>query len=248
MGFQGAFSYLPGSVAQSAVSGAPAGVGGAAGPLDLTALNGILGRRIAAKEADDAATRAVAQQRAQLDLEALRTRLAAEKQAAIPQERPSMAGRGEAMDQASRGTPVFTKTVGGAGMTGGTIRLNQWEPGASFAGWSRDLGMGPANASVQAPGASGASLAASPPSNQPWSGGYSAGGSYPMAGGPSGAAPPAGGGAVGPGADFARGMLANAAERSNREIDARSEAALRGPIDTRRLLETLIAGGGYRTY
>lgn len=48
----------------------------------------------------------------------------------------------------NRGKPVFTKTVGGAGIVPGTIRLNQWEPGAAFAGYTDDLGEGPANATV----------------------------------------------------------------------------------------------------
>lgn len=60
-------------------------------------------------------------------------------------ERPSMVMRA-APGVAERGQPVFTKTVGGPGMTPGTIRLNQWEPGASFAGYERDLGSGPAAA------------------------------------------------------------------------------------------------------
>lgn len=47
----------------------------------------------------------------------------------------------------AKGRPVFVKTVGGFGITPGTIRLNQWEPGAAFAGYESDLGSGPAAAS-----------------------------------------------------------------------------------------------------
>lgn len=64
----------------------------------------------------------------------------------------------QALEQQVRGKPVFTKTVGGPGMIGGTIRLNQWEPGAAFSGYSSDLGAGPANAAIESPGPSAASL------------------------------------------------------------------------------------------
>lgn len=66
----------------------------------------------------------------------------------------------------AHGRPVFTKAVGGAGMQGGNIRLNQWEPGAAFAGYEEDLGSGPANAAISAPGTSAASLVGRPDLNQ----------------------------------------------------------------------------------
>lgn len=65
-----------------------------------------------------------------------------------------------AMSKANRGTPIYTKAVGGPGMIAGNIRLNQWEPGAAFAGYSH--GGGPASASfADTPGPSAAGLGAS---------------------------------------------------------------------------------------
>ncbi len=60
--------------------------------------------------------------------------------------RLAMAPPAAAAAPVNKGQPIFTKTVGGLGMVPGTIRLNQWEPGAAFAGYEADLGSGPANA------------------------------------------------------------------------------------------------------
>jgi hypothetical protein len=60
---------------------------------------------------------------------------------------------GSSVARKAKGKPVFTKAVGGAGMIGGNIRLNQWEPGAAFAGYEEDLGSGPEKSSFQPGGA-----------------------------------------------------------------------------------------------
>jgi hypothetical protein len=67
--------------------------------------------------------------------------------AAPERENPMAALTRGAGAQAKR--PVFTKTVGGPGMQGGTIRLNQWEPGAAYAGDEADLGSGPERSTFQ---------------------------------------------------------------------------------------------------
>jgi hypothetical protein len=147
-------------------------------------------------------------------------------------ESAGQAGKAEALKAGMGlrgGRPVFTQTVGGAGMAPGRIRASQWQPGSDFAGYEEDLGTGPAAAHFIPPNFAGLSRASSEfgAPNQGPAGSY-ASPAYSAAGPLSNAA----GGAP----------LVARAERSNMDINAREQQRQE---QQRALLAMLGAGPRY---
>lgn len=141
-GYASATTYDPnGTMRQLTSAPGPGAVPGAMGP-DPNQINALLAYKT--KLAADQQAQENDRQNRALSLQEWMARNAQTErdQSRMDARRATDAARG----QVRHGAPVFSKTIGGLGVTPGTIRLNQWEPGAAFSGYAEDLGTGPANA------------------------------------------------------------------------------------------------------
>lgn len=208
----------PGSVATQQTTVPGAGSYGGGGFIDPAMFKDLIAKR----EAERAQKIANEQEMQKMQLDAMRHQMAV--------SRPSGERAVSTGGYGGHGKPIFTKTVGGPGMTGGTIRLNQWEPGAAFAGYEEDLGGSPNAGYIQPPGPSAASLQGQPDLNRQVTGDRLA---QQMALSSEGPLSP-------------KNMQVARANQSNAEVAGRAgleEDRQRAMIDQQRALMSLLSGG-----
>ena len=154
--YQSATGYDPGGTLRQTTAGPGMGApaAGMGGPVSLFA-DPYLRQAVGARAAEASAGRAAADDRANRALSLQEWEAGQQgslRERALGDQEAAQAAAMEEAKLARRGRPVFTKTVGGMGVTPGTIRLNQWEPGAAFAGYEGDLGSGPSNSVLSTAG------------------------------------------------------------------------------------------------